>query len=316
MGVISVNATNIYDCFQAVKYCISSALFSVLWGLRQVEEMLERGSTTATNTTVAQEVEALRTRNQQLLEAMKEMLLMSPVQLFKEEAYVTICDFLILFCSQLSSSPHLSPLVYQPDRALQHMLNDFIQSYVFIDEEIGAFFAHFFHHHHLTSHRANCRSRRAHQDRGTAQAPQLPRLLLQTDCLQRNAHPGGRRRLQALRQGEHLSLWNKIRQKPTTLSPVLSKHSLWQGDFWTTKSPSTQSPNNSILDNPLKFAMGDLKKFLILPIPPFFFVLDGSSHAQTVLDTCKLVSIVSIFHDLQLYLEIARKKTIFYESLL
>ena len=75
---------------EAVKYCISSALFSVLWGLRQVEEMLERGSTTATNTTVAQEVEALRARNQQLLEAMKEMLLMSPVQLFKEEAYVTI----------------------------------------------------------------------------------------------------------------------------------------------------------------------------------------------------------------------------------
>lgn len=109
----------------------------MLWGLRQVEEMLERGSTTATNTTVAQEVEALRLRNQQLLEAMKEMLLMSPVQLFKEEAYVTICDFLILFCSQLSSSPHLSTLVYQPDRALQHMLNDFIQSYVFIDEEIG-----------------------------------------------------------------------------------------------------------------------------------------------------------------------------------
>jgi cohesin complex subunit SA-1/2 len=129
---------------EAVKYCISSALFSVLWGLRQVEEMLERGSTTATNTTVAQEVEALRARNQQLLEAMKEMLLMSPVQLFKEEAYVTICDFLILFCSQLASSPHLLPLVYAPDRALQHMLNDFIQSYVFIDEEIGTFIINLF----------------------------------------------------------------------------------------------------------------------------------------------------------------------------
>jgi len=45
---------------EAVMYCISLALFGVLWGLRQVEEMLERGSTTATNTMVAQEVEALR----------------------------------------------------------------------------------------------------------------------------------------------------------------------------------------------------------------------------------------------------------------
>jgi hypothetical protein len=41
---------------EADMYCISLALFGVLWGLLQVEEMLERGSTTATNTKVAQEV--------------------------------------------------------------------------------------------------------------------------------------------------------------------------------------------------------------------------------------------------------------------
>ncbi|XP_065348255.1 cohesin subunit SA-2-like [Cloeon dipterum] len=138
----------LYECIQkakdgnkmypdeAVKYCMSAAFFSILWGLRQLEDMLERGSTTATNTTVAQEVETLKSRNNQFMDTMKEMLLMSPVQLFKEEAYITICDFLILFCSQLGSNPTLVPLVYEPDRSLQQMLNDFIQSYVFIDEEI------------------------------------------------------------------------------------------------------------------------------------------------------------------------------------
>jgi cohesin complex subunit SA-1/2 len=70
---------------------------------------------------------------------MKEMLLMSPVQLFKEETYVSICDFLILFYSQLACSPHLLPFVYVPDRALQHLLNDFFQSYLFIDKEKGTF---------------------------------------------------------------------------------------------------------------------------------------------------------------------------------
>jgi hypothetical protein len=53
--------------------------------MRQVEDMLERGSATATATTATQEVENLKARMLQFMDVMKEMLLMSPTQLFKEE---------------------------------------------------------------------------------------------------------------------------------------------------------------------------------------------------------------------------------------
>lgn len=53
------------------------------------------------------------------------------------QAYVAICDLLIVFCNQLSSNPYkvLDELVYEPDKELQKMLNDFIQGNVFVYEE-------------------------------------------------------------------------------------------------------------------------------------------------------------------------------------
>lgn len=43
----------------------------------------------------------------------------------KEEAYNTICDLLVIFCNQLSSqtNPLLHQLVYEPNQAMQEMLN-------------------------------------------------------------------------------------------------------------------------------------------------------------------------------------------------
>lgn len=55
------------------------------------------------------------------------------------QAYVTICDLLIIFSRQLTSNNVLASLVYEPDRGLQHLLNHFIQTYVFIDDEDGKF---------------------------------------------------------------------------------------------------------------------------------------------------------------------------------
>ena len=46
-----------------------------------------------------------------------------------------MCDLLISFCKQLEDNPLLRPLVYEPDRALQQTLIDFIQTYVFVEEE-------------------------------------------------------------------------------------------------------------------------------------------------------------------------------------
>ncbi len=46
-----------------------------------------------------------------------------------------MCDLLISFCNKLEDNPLLRPLVYEPDRGLQQTLNDFIQTYVFVEEE-------------------------------------------------------------------------------------------------------------------------------------------------------------------------------------
>ena len=46
-----------------------------------------------------------------------------------------MCDLLISFCKQLEDNPLLRPLVYEPDRALQTTLIDFIQTYVFVEED-------------------------------------------------------------------------------------------------------------------------------------------------------------------------------------
>lgn len=55
------------------------------------------------------------------------------------QAYITLCDLLVLFSNQLGQGTHtaLEQLVYEADRELQQMLNGFIQTYVFIDEDEG-----------------------------------------------------------------------------------------------------------------------------------------------------------------------------------
>lgn len=51
------------------------------------------------------------------------------------QAYISTCDLLIAFCKQLENNPLLRPLVYEPDRGLQQTLNDFIQTYVFVEDD-------------------------------------------------------------------------------------------------------------------------------------------------------------------------------------
>ena len=46
-----------------------------------------------------------------------------------------MCDLLIVFSKKLGDNPLLRPLVYQPNLSLQHTLNNFIQTYVFVEEE-------------------------------------------------------------------------------------------------------------------------------------------------------------------------------------
>lgn len=46
-----------------------------------------------------------------------------------------MCDLLIAFCKKLQDNPLLKPLVYEPDRFLRQTLSNFVQTYVFVDQE-------------------------------------------------------------------------------------------------------------------------------------------------------------------------------------
>ncbi|XP_066903606.1 cohesin subunit SA-2 [Halyomorpha halys] len=116
---------------EAVKYCISSCYFGVLWDLYHIEELIESGGPTD------DKIVNVKSRLEVFMEVMKMMLVQTHSQMYKEEAYLVVCDILIVFCNQLSTHSHsaLSGLVYEPDKSFQVMLNDFIQSNVFSYEE-------------------------------------------------------------------------------------------------------------------------------------------------------------------------------------
>ncbi|KAB7499233.1 Cohesin subunit SA-1, partial [Armadillidium nasatum] len=113
---------------EVTKYSISSCFFGILWELHQVEDLMEKRASTH------DAIEALRTRVQLFLDACKNLLANSENSIFREEAYLTICDLLIVFSRQLKTKEALAPLVYEPDKDLQHSLNNFIQNYVFIED--------------------------------------------------------------------------------------------------------------------------------------------------------------------------------------
>lgn len=133
-----------------------------MWDLHHLEDLAETGG----GANIENLVREVRSRLSQLMETYKEMLLRLSLT-FREEvsfksktlsrvnncysnecirmcmllfqAYVAICDLLIVFCNQLSTNPYkvLSELIYEPDKDLQKILNDFIQGNVFVYEEEG-----------------------------------------------------------------------------------------------------------------------------------------------------------------------------------
>ncbi|XP_043227406.1 cohesin subunit SA-2-like isoform X2 [Amphibalanus amphitrite] len=114
---------------EATRHCISACMFGIMWDLHHVEETSDSLSTNS------QEVETLQRRLAAYMETAQQLVSSSPVNQFREESYISICDLLIVFSSQLASNAHLKSLVYTPDRTMQGMLNDFIQTYVFVDDD-------------------------------------------------------------------------------------------------------------------------------------------------------------------------------------
>ncbi|OAD58654.1 Cohesin subunit SA-1 [Eufriesea mexicana] len=121
---------------EAVKYCISACFFSILWGQNHLMETADSGNRGE------DECRQLKERLHSFMGSMRYFVsgdvngTPSP-PILREEAYNTICDLLVVFCNQLTthSNPLMHQLVYEPDQAMQNMLNRFIQEYVFFDEE-------------------------------------------------------------------------------------------------------------------------------------------------------------------------------------
>ncbi|XP_014259117.1 cohesin subunit SA-2 isoform X2 [Cimex lectularius] len=116
---------------EAVKYSISACYFAVLWDLHHIEEILEAGGPTDDH------IVETKSRLVLFMDIMKMMLVQQHSQIYKEEAYLVVCDLMVVFCNQLYSNNHpaLGGLVYEPDKDFQNMLIDFIQNNVFTYEE-------------------------------------------------------------------------------------------------------------------------------------------------------------------------------------
>ncbi|XP_066254838.1 cohesin subunit SA-1 [Euwallacea similis] len=114
---------------EALKYCLSSCYYYLLWALRDLEASQEQASLQHS------EVQDLRNKLDEFLEASQTLIRESPHVNIKEEAYVGLCDLLIIFSDQLKSGhEYLGELSCAPSKELQELLNEFVQTYVFIPE--------------------------------------------------------------------------------------------------------------------------------------------------------------------------------------
>lgn len=82
---------------RAMKSCIGATFFALQWELAHVEEILSGGGT------AEREIAMLRVRLNEYMSTMKEIILNSDSELFQEEAYNVICDYLIIFCERLGN---------------------------------------------------------------------------------------------------------------------------------------------------------------------------------------------------------------------
>jgi hypothetical protein len=53
------------------------------------------------------------------------------------QAYVTICDLLIVFSKHLGDNPLMRPLCYEVDKGMQSHLSNFLTEKVFVEDEDG-----------------------------------------------------------------------------------------------------------------------------------------------------------------------------------
>lgn len=121
---------------EAIKYCITACYFSILWGQHHLTETIDSGARGE------EDCRRLKERLNSFMGLMRNFVVghnnNGPIPvILREDAYTVICDLLVVFCNQLLSNhnPLMHELVYEPDHAMQSMLNNFVQEFVFVEEE-------------------------------------------------------------------------------------------------------------------------------------------------------------------------------------
>ncbi|KAF7278077.1 stromal antigen isoform X2 [Rhynchophorus ferrugineus] len=114
---------------EALKYCLSSCYYYLLWGLKDLESSQESGGLQHSD------VQKLRDKLKEFIEASQMLIRSSPHTVIKEEAYIGLCDLLIIFSDQLKAGhEYLGELACVPGKELQQLLNEFVQTFVFVYE--------------------------------------------------------------------------------------------------------------------------------------------------------------------------------------
>jgi len=110
---------------EAVKYCIDGCFFGLLWDKMEALENKDRDDVEAA-------VSDLKTRTQDFINMCSKLILDCSEDAWKEQAFLSICDLLIMFAH--AQTGKLAEMQYTPDNELPAILNQFVQSYVFIED--------------------------------------------------------------------------------------------------------------------------------------------------------------------------------------
>ena len=95
-GIIKTTAEQGTDVYpeETVRSCIAACYFALLWDLKAIQEKGETGITGG------DDVPKLHRKLNDYMMSMRYLVNQKTVQAFREEAYTSICDGLIVFCYQ------------------------------------------------------------------------------------------------------------------------------------------------------------------------------------------------------------------------
>ncbi|XP_041483045.1 cohesin subunit SA-1-like isoform X3 [Lytechinus variegatus] len=134
-----LNRWELYDSiFSLVKRCsergaapdqiftlaISCCHYAIMWTMTKLDNQNPEMS----------EMKRIRRHCSELIKTCSSLLIDGSEQI-REEAFITICDLMVVFSRQLAAQPALAPLVYEANLTLQTLLSDFVQEHVFVEED-------------------------------------------------------------------------------------------------------------------------------------------------------------------------------------